>query len=165
MVGRDQRKEGHHVVDTGPYALVRHPIYTGLIVATLATAAAQATVTGLIGAVLIALGLWLKARTEETLPATELGADVMALTAGASRCWCRSYRVVRPNRLSDSANRGGRDDAAGGDDDPPAVLTLDPLDSADAGKEAAGADLENAAITGRNQSPAVLERPARSSHR
>src|SRR4051794_1227077 len=23
-------KEGHHVVDTGPYRLVRHPIYTGL---------------------------------------------------------------------------------------------------------------------------------------
>ena len=25
------RKEGHRVIDTGPYGLVRHPIYTGLI--------------------------------------------------------------------------------------------------------------------------------------
>ena len=44
--GSITRKEGHRVVDTGPYALVRHPIYTGLIFALLATAIAQATVTG-----------------------------------------------------------------------------------------------------------------------
>ena len=44
-------KQDHHVVDTGPYALVRHPIYTGLILSILATAAAQATFTGLLGAV------------------------------------------------------------------------------------------------------------------
>jgi protein-S-isoprenylcysteine O-methyltransferase Ste14 len=31
------RKEGHRVIDTGPYGLVRHPIYTGLIGAILAT--------------------------------------------------------------------------------------------------------------------------------
>ena len=29
------RKEGHRVIDTGPYGLVRHPIYTGLIAAIL----------------------------------------------------------------------------------------------------------------------------------
>ena len=43
------RKEDHRIVDTGPYALVRHPIYTGLILALLATAAAEAKVTALIG--------------------------------------------------------------------------------------------------------------------
>jgi protein-S-isoprenylcysteine O-methyltransferase Ste14 len=69
------RKEGHRVVDTGPYAYVRHPIYTGLIVATLATAAAQATATGLLGAALIAFGLWLKARAEERFLIEELGAN------------------------------------------------------------------------------------------
>jgi protein-S-isoprenylcysteine O-methyltransferase Ste14 len=68
-------KQDHHVVDTGPYALVRHPIYTGLILSILATAAAQATVTGLLGAGAIAIGLWIKARAEERLLATELGAD------------------------------------------------------------------------------------------
>ncbi len=26
------RKADHHIVDTGPYGLVRHPIYTGVIV-------------------------------------------------------------------------------------------------------------------------------------
>src|SRR5690348_10343702 len=36
--GSITRKEGHYVVDTGPYALVRHPIYTGLLAAAVATA-------------------------------------------------------------------------------------------------------------------------------
>jgi protein-S-isoprenylcysteine O-methyltransferase Ste14 len=68
-------KAGHHVVDTGPYGLVRHPIYAGLIGSLVATAAAQATATGLIGAALIVAGLWLKARAEERFLTTELGAD------------------------------------------------------------------------------------------
>jgi protein-S-isoprenylcysteine O-methyltransferase Ste14 len=68
-------KQDHHVVDTGPYALVRHPVYTGLILSILATAAAQATFTGLLGAVAIVIGLWIKARVEERLLTTELGAD------------------------------------------------------------------------------------------
>jgi protein-S-isoprenylcysteine O-methyltransferase Ste14 len=69
------RKEGHQIIDTGPYGLVRHPIYTGLIGAILATGAALATVTALLGALLIAFGLWQKARMEEDFLTTELGAD------------------------------------------------------------------------------------------
>jgi protein-S-isoprenylcysteine O-methyltransferase Ste14 len=73
--GSITRKEGHHVVDTGPYALVRHPIYTGLILALLATAAAQATANAVTGAVLISVGFWLKARAEERFLTAELGAN------------------------------------------------------------------------------------------
>jgi protein-S-isoprenylcysteine O-methyltransferase Ste14 len=73
--GSITRKEGHRVVDTGPYALVRHPIYTGLIFALLATAAAQATANALVGAALISVGFWLKARAEERFLSVELGAD------------------------------------------------------------------------------------------
>jgi protein-S-isoprenylcysteine O-methyltransferase Ste14 len=43
---------------------VRHPIYTGLIVALAATAAA-----------LLAIGFWLKARAEERFLSAELGAE------------------------------------------------------------------------------------------
>jgi len=50
------RKEQHRLVETGPYALVRHPIYTGIITALLATAATEATPLALLGAVLIAIG-------------------------------------------------------------------------------------------------------------
>ena len=69
------RKEGHRIIDTGPYGLVRHPIYTGLLLATLATAVAEATIPALAGFGLITLGLWLKARLEETFLAEELGAQ------------------------------------------------------------------------------------------
>ncbi len=31
--GNITRKTGRRVIDTGPYALVRHPIYTGLLLA------------------------------------------------------------------------------------------------------------------------------------
>ena len=59
------RKADHRVIDTGPYGIVRHPIYTGLLLAVYATAAAKGTILGLIGALLITLGLWMKARLEE----------------------------------------------------------------------------------------------------
>jgi protein-S-isoprenylcysteine O-methyltransferase Ste14 len=63
--GRVTRKAEHRVVDTGPYALVRHPIYTGLLLAALATAAAKGTVLGVAGFAMLLLGLTLKARLEE----------------------------------------------------------------------------------------------------
>ena len=70
------RKEEHRLVETGPYALVRHPIYTGIITALLATAAIEGTLLALFGAVLIAIGFWVKARAEEQFLLAELGADV-----------------------------------------------------------------------------------------
>jgi len=73
--GAVTRKEGHRIVDTGPYAIVRHPIYTGLLAATLATALAEATLPALGGCALIALGLGLKARLEEEFLRQELGAE------------------------------------------------------------------------------------------
>ena len=69
------RKEKHRLIETGPYAFVRHPIYTGLIIALLATAAIEATLVALLGALLIVLGLWVKARAEERFLMTELGPD------------------------------------------------------------------------------------------
>jgi protein-S-isoprenylcysteine O-methyltransferase Ste14 len=66
------RKEEHRIVDTGPYAFVRHPIYTGIIIALLATATTEATLAALLGAVLIAFGLYLKARAEERFLMAEL---------------------------------------------------------------------------------------------
>jgi len=72
------RKEGHRVIDTGPYAIVRHPIYTGLIAATLATAVAIATWPALLGPVFVGAGFWLKASIEERFLVGELGQDAYA---------------------------------------------------------------------------------------
>jgi protein-S-isoprenylcysteine O-methyltransferase Ste14 len=66
-------KEDHKIIDTGPYAFVRHPIYSGLIIALIATAAAEGRWTALFGAALIIVGVWQKARTEERFLLTEFG--------------------------------------------------------------------------------------------
>ena len=83
------RKEGHKIVDTGPYALVRHPIYTGLIIGLLATVAAEGRITGLIGGALVILGVWLKARTEESFLTVELGQEAYA-------SYCRRVPMLVP---------------------------------------------------------------------
>jgi protein-S-isoprenylcysteine O-methyltransferase Ste14 len=67
------RKEGHRVVDSGPYGLVRHPIYTGLILAAFAFAVQVGTIMAFAGAGFITLGFWIKARLEERFLREELG--------------------------------------------------------------------------------------------
>jgi protein-S-isoprenylcysteine O-methyltransferase Ste14 len=67
------KKAGHHVVDTGPYRLVRHPIYLGLIVAAFATAIAKGTSFALLGAAIMTLAFYIKARQEERFLRAELG--------------------------------------------------------------------------------------------
>lgn len=67
-------KANHRVVDTGPYRIVRHPIYTGILIGVLATMIAKGTLLGLIGAALVVFGLWLKARVEERFLRQQLGA-------------------------------------------------------------------------------------------
>ena len=73
--GSITKKEGHRIVDTGPYALVRHPIYTGLLLAIGATMIAKGTIPGIAGGVLLAAGIYIKARMEEQWLRGELGAD------------------------------------------------------------------------------------------
>lgn len=71
--GSITRREGHRVVDSGPYAIVRHPIYTGVILAALATMAVRGTAMAVAGAALIVFGYWLKGRLEERFLRSELG--------------------------------------------------------------------------------------------
>jgi protein-S-isoprenylcysteine O-methyltransferase Ste14 len=70
--GRITTKESHRVIDTGPYALVRHPIYAGILLAVYATAAVKGTALGCAGAAISTLGLWMKARLEEEWLRTQL---------------------------------------------------------------------------------------------
>jgi protein-S-isoprenylcysteine O-methyltransferase Ste14 len=62
---RITRKADHFVVDSGPYALVRHPIYSGIILAGFATAAIRGSAVAFAGALIMTLGWYLKARMEE----------------------------------------------------------------------------------------------------
>ncbi|HXD05952.1 MAG TPA: isoprenylcysteine carboxylmethyltransferase family protein [Burkholderiaceae bacterium] len=58
-------KAGHELVTTGPYRLVRHPIYTGLLLAFLASALALGEWRGVLAFAIVAAALWRKLRLEE----------------------------------------------------------------------------------------------------
>jgi protein-S-isoprenylcysteine O-methyltransferase Ste14 len=67
------KKADHRVVDTGPYAIVRHPIYTGIILACAATAAQLGTALAVAGVLVLWVGFWIKARLEERFLRGQLG--------------------------------------------------------------------------------------------
>lgn len=60
-----QVKQGHELIQHGPYGLVRHPIYTGLLSAFLGTAVAVGEWHGLLAVAIIAISFWSKLRLEE----------------------------------------------------------------------------------------------------
>jgi protein-S-isoprenylcysteine O-methyltransferase Ste14 len=60
-------KEGHDLIRTGPYAYVRHPIYTGVLTAVSGTVICSGTLRAALGLVIIAVALRRKLRIEETL--------------------------------------------------------------------------------------------------
>jgi protein-S-isoprenylcysteine O-methyltransferase Ste14 len=65
--GRPTVKAGHELVIRGPYALARHPIYTGLLVAAIGTALADLQWRRLLGVAIIAAAVLVKIRQEESL--------------------------------------------------------------------------------------------------
>ena len=66
-------KQGHELITTGPYAVVRHPIYTGILTGFLGTAIAISQVRGVIAFVLVFLVFWAKLRMEEEWMGSEFG--------------------------------------------------------------------------------------------
>jgi protein-S-isoprenylcysteine O-methyltransferase Ste14 len=77
-IGKDwsaevQIKEGHQLIRSGPYARIRHPIYTGILLATLGTALVIGEYRGLLATVMFLVGFSRKARKEESFLADEFG--------------------------------------------------------------------------------------------
>jgi len=66
-------KVGHELIRTGPYAWVRHPIYSGLLVGLFGTALARATPIGFLAIALFSIGFWIKSRMEEEFMSTTFG--------------------------------------------------------------------------------------------
>ena len=60
-------KQDHELIESGPYALARHPIYTGLIVMGLGTAINYGRGIGFVFLVGLCGGVWWKARQEERI--------------------------------------------------------------------------------------------------
>jgi protein-S-isoprenylcysteine O-methyltransferase Ste14 len=68
-------KEGHRLIQTGPYARVRHPIYSGIFLALIGTALFVGEWRALVGAGIFLVGHGLKARREEALIASQFGSE------------------------------------------------------------------------------------------
>jgi protein-S-isoprenylcysteine O-methyltransferase Ste14 len=66
-------KEEHELVQSGPYALVRHPIYSGFLLAFLGTGVIEGQVRALVGFLLVLFGWGLKLRLEESFMAEQFG--------------------------------------------------------------------------------------------
>ena len=60
-------KQGHKLVERGPYAFVRHPIYTGHLLLALGTAIGSGRLVAFAGLALFVVGFWIKLRQEERL--------------------------------------------------------------------------------------------------
>ena len=81
-------KEGHTLIRGGPYAVVRHPIYSGLSLAVLGTALTVGEFRGLVAVGLVVFGLLHKSLVEERLMREEFGAEYER--------YCRDVKALIP---------------------------------------------------------------------
>jgi protein-S-isoprenylcysteine O-methyltransferase Ste14 len=69
-------KEGHELIRTGPYRVIRHPIYTGILLALLGTmAVVVGEMRGLFAVGIAWLSFYIKARREESFLSQEFGSS------------------------------------------------------------------------------------------
>jgi len=66
-------KRDHELIVAGPYGLVRHPIYTGLLLMFAGTALAVGEWRGVLAVAIAALALWRKLRIEESFMRLKFG--------------------------------------------------------------------------------------------
>lgn len=82
-------KEGHELIISGPYALVRHPIYTGLLLAFVGSALARAEWRGILAIALVFWSLWRKLHIEERWMSEAFGE--------AYQNYCRQVPALLPS--------------------------------------------------------------------
>lgn len=66
-------KSEHQLIRSGPYARIRHPIYTGIILAIAGTGLAVGRYAAILALAIYVVAFWFKARKEEALLAGEFG--------------------------------------------------------------------------------------------
>lgn len=65
--------EDHRIVDTGPYGVVRHPVYAGLLLGAIATALERGRLEALAGMGVLIAAVSLRAKLEERFLRRDLG--------------------------------------------------------------------------------------------
>ena len=78
-------KAGHELIQSGPYRWVRHPIYSGLLLAILGTALALGEVRGLLAFLVALLGWGIKALMEERFLIDQFDGDYVRYTREVKR--------------------------------------------------------------------------------
>jgi protein-S-isoprenylcysteine O-methyltransferase Ste14 len=68
-------REQHELIRSGPYRWVRHPIYTGILLAMVGTALANGKVRGVLAVGLVWLGWIIKSRMEEEFMVRNFGGE------------------------------------------------------------------------------------------
>jgi protein-S-isoprenylcysteine O-methyltransferase Ste14 len=76
--GRVVIKKDHTLITSGPYAYVRHPIYSGILLAILGSVIADGRAVYFAFFAWVLIGLWIKSRLEERLMVEQFGAQYIA---------------------------------------------------------------------------------------
>jgi len=84
-------KNNHELIRKGLYRWIRHPIYTGILLAMIGTALIKGHLRGWLGFLVVWAAFYFKARREEGSCGTSLGADLKS-TPGTRGCFCRDRR-------------------------------------------------------------------------
>ncbi|MBV8114921.1 MAG: isoprenylcysteine carboxylmethyltransferase family protein [Silvibacterium sp.] len=66
-------KEHHELVRRGPYRIVRHPIYTGVLIGLMGTAFVYGFARCFVGALIVGSAFWLKSQIEEQFMVQQFG--------------------------------------------------------------------------------------------
>lgn len=82
-------KHDHKLVRSGPYRRVRHPLYTGLMAASLGTAFAFGLWRALLGAALLWTAFIARAHREDALLAGQFGEEFADYRRSSGRLWPR----------------------------------------------------------------------------
>ena len=70
-------RKDHELIRVGPYRIIRHPIYTGILLGIVGTALIVGEVRGLVGLFIVWLGFYYKARREEAILSQEFGGQFL----------------------------------------------------------------------------------------
>jgi len=71
--GRVTIKKDHELIRSGPYSIVRHPIYTGFLVALTGTVIGNGEIRAILALAIVAVALYFKSRTEEKFMSEQFG--------------------------------------------------------------------------------------------